>query len=207
MRCRFMAEKEKSINLLPHNSESFATQFFNWALSVGRLLIILTETVALATFIYRFSLDMQLVDLHDKIKSESFILDNFQSAEDTFVDLQSRLSTINQYTPIGNRTENIFSDLIKMGQGTVTFKDMTVNTQIATIEVQSSSTGSLTTFVNNIEKYPLITNVSVDKVESSPSSAQITLLITATLKQAPFAQPDDQKNGTAEQNQAVLNLQ
>jgi hypothetical protein len=203
-----MAEKTQTINLLPRDSESFATQFFNWALSIGRLLIIITETVALATFIYRFSLDMQLVDLHDKIKSESFILDNFQSAEDTYVDLQNRLAAVKQYTPINNRTATIFNDIIKLGQGTVTFKDMTVNTQDATIEVQSDSTGALTNFVNALKNYSLITNVSVDKVESSPSSAQITLLITATLKEAPFAQTEEQTAGSANnQSQAVLNLQ
>ena len=187
-----MADKDTTINLLPKNSESFMSQFFNWALSIGRLLIILTETVALATFIYRFSLDMQIVNLHDKIKSESFILDNFQSAESTFIDLQNRLSTVKQYTPIDTRTATIFSDIIAMGKGSVTFKDITVNTQNVSIEIQAPSVDSLTQFVNSLKSYPLITSVSIDKVQNSATNAQITLLITATLKQAAFAQTEQQ---------------
>jgi hypothetical protein len=187
-----MADKDTTINLLPKNSESFISQFFSWALSIGRLLIILTETVALATFIYRFSLDMQIVNLHDKIKSESFILDNFQSAETTFIDLQNRLSTVKQYTPIDTRTATIFSDILIMGKGNVTFKDITVNTQNASIEIQAPSVASLTQFVNSLKSYPLITGVSIDKVQNSATNAQVTLLITATLKQAAFAQTEQQ---------------
>ncbi len=187
-----MAEKDTTINLLPRNSESFMSQFFNWALSIGRLLIILTEMVALATFIYRFSLDMQIVNLHDKIKSESFILDNFKSAETSFIDLQKRLSTVKQYTPIGNRTATIFNDIITMGKGKITFKDITVNTQNASIEIQAPSVDSLTQFVNILKSYPLVTTVSIDKVQNSATNAQVTLIITATLKQAPFAQTEQQ---------------
>lgn len=201
-----MAEKTQSINLLPHNSESFMTQFLNWALSIGRLLIILTEIIALGTFIYRFSLDQQLVNFHDKINSESFILDNFQSAETTFLDIQARLSAIQQYSALGTRTMDVFNNITKMGQGKVTFKDLTVNTQTATIEIQAPSSSSLSEFVNALKNYPLITSISVDKVETSPSSAEITVLVTATLKQASFA-PQTQQQIINTAGQAILNTQ
>ncbi|HSX09243.1 MAG TPA: PilN domain-containing protein [Candidatus Saccharimonadales bacterium] len=200
-----MAEKTTSINLLPQNSDGLMTQFFNWALSIGRLLIILVEILALSTFIYRFSLDMQLVNLHDKIKSESFILDNFQSAETTFVDLQTRLSTIQQYSELGTRTANVFNDITTLGKNKVTFKDLVVNTQSVTIEAQAPSASSLTEFVNKLKQDPLITSVSVDKVETSPSNAQITVVLIAKLKQAAFAQTEEQT--TSNINQAILNTQ
>jgi len=201
-----MAEKTQTINLLPHDSESFMTQFFNWALSIGRLLIILTEIVALGTFVYRFSLDSQLVDLHDKIKSESFILDNFQTAENTFIDIQTRLSAIQQYNSVGSRTSTIFSAITKMGQQEkVTFKDLTVDTQDARIEVAASSSGPLGSFVDELKKYPLITSLSVDNVASDPTSADIIIIITAQLKTAPFAQTETQTATPI--NQAVLNTQ
>jgi hypothetical protein len=198
-----MAEKTQTINLLPHDSESFMTQFFNWALSIGRLLIILTEIVALATFIYRFSLDQQLVNFHDKINSESFILDNFQSAETTFIDIQDRLTAVQRYSALGTRTEDVFTTITKMGQGKVTFKDLTVNTQTATIEVEAPSPSILSGFVNSLKSYPLVTSVSIDKVETSPSNAQITVLITAGLKPAQFAPQVQQQSDTS--NQAILN--
>src|SRR6266480_2874522 len=137
-----MAEKEQTINLLPQSGDSFITQFFNWALTIGRLLIILTEMVALGTFIYRFGLDMQIVDLHDKIKAESFIVANFKDAETTFRDVQDRLATVKRYTTVGGTTSEIFTDIIKMGQGKITFKDITVSTQNAKIQVAAPASSS-----------------------------------------------------------------
>lgn len=198
-----MAEKVPTINLLPHNSESFMTQFFNWALSIGRLLIILTEIVALGTFIYRFSLDMETVDLQDKISSESFIVENFKSAEDTFRDIQSRIATVQHYAPIGNRTITIFNEITKIGQGKVTFKDLLVDTQSAQIEVQAPSASNLSTFVDQLKTNPDITSISVDKVENDASSAFITVVITATLKPAAFAQTEQQTSDSL--NQTILN--
>lgn len=201
----FMAEKKTTINLLARDSESFMTQFFDWALTIGRLLIILIQTVALATFIYRFSLDMQLVNYHDKIKSESFILDNFQSAETTFVDIQDRLATVQKYSTVENRTASIFTDITKMGQDKVTFKDLAVNTQTVTVEVQAQSSASLAEFVNSLKHYPLVTSVSVDKVAISPSSALISVVITATFKHAQFAQTEQEVANSI--NQSILNSQ
>jgi hypothetical protein len=52
-----MAKDQISINLLDNKGKSFTEQFLDWALAIGRLLIIVTETVALAAFLYRFSID------------------------------------------------------------------------------------------------------------------------------------------------------
>src|SRR5215469_2384590 len=102
-----MAEKNTTINLLPQENANILNQILDWALTIGRLLVILTEMVALGTFVYRFSLDMQIVDLHDKIKAESFIVANFQDAETTFLDIQDRLATIKQYNSVGNATTGV----------------------------------------------------------------------------------------------------
>ena len=47
-----MAEKVKKriINLIPDKGDTLLSQFLSWALTVGRLLIIITETLALSVF-------------------------------------------------------------------------------------------------------------------------------------------------------------
>ncbi|HVA96871.1 MAG TPA: hypothetical protein VND99_04400 [Candidatus Acidoferrales bacterium] len=200
-----MAEKNISINLLPHEKENLLTQFLDWALTIGRLLVILTEIVALGTFVYRFGLDSQIVNLHDKIKSESFIVDNFQDAEKTFRDIQDRLATSKQYTTVGNTTSNIFIEITKLGQNKITFKDLTVSTQNAKIEVEAPTGGALTDFVNALKNSPSVTGVSVDKVANNTATAQISVYITATLKPEAFASTGTKTLDTV--NTAVLNQQ
>lgn len=181
-----MAENAPSINLLPHKSESFLSQFLNWTLTIGRLLIILVEMLALGTFLYRFSLDMQIIDLHDKIEAQSFILANFSSSEATFRDLQDRLATINRYDEIGSTTTSIFRDITELGQGQVTFRNLTVETTTATIEAQAPSASALSAFVEKLRQHPSVSTVSIDKVENNTSAATVTVTVTASLKPAAF---------------------
>jgi hypothetical protein len=181
-----MAETVPSINLLPQKGESFVTQFLNWTLTIGRLLIIIVEMLALGTFLYRFDLDMKIVDLHDQIEAQSFIVANFEKSEENFRDIQDRLSLINRYDTIGSTTTSIFSDITSLGQGRITFRNLTVETEAAKIEAQAASTATLSQFVNDLKKHPSITGVSVDKVENSSSTSLISVSITATLKAAGF---------------------
>ena len=198
-----MAEKIVSINLLPRKSESFVNQFLNWTLTIGRLLIILTEMVALGTFLYRFTLDMEIVDLHDKINSENFIAISFKDSEKKFRDIQERLATIQRYGSIGTTTTGIFTDITNMGKGKITFKDLLVATDNAKIEVEAPSSAALTQFTNALRAYPAITALSVDRVQNSPASAKITVSMTATLKPEAFAQPEIQSQKEV-QNQSIL---
>lgn len=184
-----MAETVPSINLLPQKGESFVTQFLNWMLTIGRLLIILVEMLALGTFLYRFDLDMKIVDLHDQIEAQSFIVANFQKSEDSFRDLQERLAVIKRYDTISTTTTGIFNDITRLGQGKITFRELTVDTETAKIEAQAASTATLSQFVSELKKHPTITGVSVDKVENSTSTSLISVSITATLKQSAFEKP------------------
>ena len=182
-----MAEKGTSINLLPQKGESLATQLINWTLTIGRLLIILTEMVALGTFLYRFTLDMEIVDLHDKIKSESFIVANFKSSEEHFRDIQDRLATIKRYDTVSSTTASLFTDITNLGKGKVTFRDLTVSPQNVKIEAQAASPTVASQFIEALKSHPAITAVTVDKVENSTANALVTISITASLKHYAFA--------------------
>src|SRR5713226_8720413 len=115
-----MGKDKTTINLLPKQGEGLVTQFLSWALTVGRLLIILTETLALGTFLYRFGLDMKIVDLHDQIKTNSFIVKSFAPAEKTYRTLQNRLSLAKKYDGMSDSMPTIFNNIIGYGRGKVT---------------------------------------------------------------------------------------
>jgi len=190
-----MAKDMHAINLLPNKGGGLIAQFLEWALNIGRLLIILTEILALGTFIYRFSLDMKIVDLHDHIKAQSFIVKNFSNNETTYRNLQSRLLITKQYDSIGTRTPNLFKDIIEMGRGHLTFKSILIGADSAKIEAQAPSSAALTAFVNSLKKHDLIQGVSIEKVENKTSSALITIGVTATLKPSGITPPGEAQTG------------
>ncbi|MDE2025485.1 MAG: hypothetical protein KGJ07_03255, partial [Patescibacteria group bacterium] len=77
-----------TINLVRGRRPRVLDQFVGWALTIGRVVVILTELIALGAFLYRFGLDRQLVDLHDKIAQEQSIVDLLKQNENSYRNLQ-----------------------------------------------------------------------------------------------------------------------
>lgn len=174
------------INLLPGHENTVLTQFLNWALTVGRLLIILVETLALGTFLYRFSLDMQIQDLNDKIKNQRVIAINFKTLEAKFGNLQTRLELLKKINAVAENNPKMLIDIIEMGKGYITFKNISISANIIQIEAQATTVASLKTFVNAIKKYPQVESVSINKVEDKISGGEIIISINANLKQSDY---------------------
>ncbi len=170
-----------SINLMPNRGDTVLIQFLNWALTIGRLLIILVETLALGTFLYRFSLDMQIVDLKDKIKVQRAFVTSYKSQEEIFRNLQDRLNLVKKYDTKAESSPKALSDIIDMGRGYITFRSIYISNTVFRIEASAPTVAPLTVFVNSLKKYPLIKSISIDKVENKTSSAEIIVGISAYL--------------------------
>lgn len=179
-----MAEKTKKriINLIPNKNESVFVTFLAWALTVGRLLIIITETLALTVFLFRFILDVQIIDLHDKIKAQSLIIQSFQKAEDQFRNFQFRLTLAKEYDSKKDVSLSLLQTLINLGKNKITFQNILVTVDAMKIEAQASSATTLNTFVKSLKDIPEVRDVSIDRVESSPSTGIVTLSLTISLK-------------------------
>lgn len=180
-----MAKDTRGINLLPGKQANVLMQFLDWALNIGRTLIILTEVIALGTFLYRFSLDRQIIDLHDQINADILIIKSFKKVEDQSRNLQARLALTKQYDEQSNKIPNLFNAILDMGRGLVTFQTLAVTTEGIRLVVQSPSPEALKTFINNLKNNSEVTGISVDKVENKASEATIVITTTATRKAKP----------------------
>lgn len=178
-----MAKSTHEINLLPNSEDTLLMQFLRWALTIGRLLVILVETLALGTFLYRFSLDMQTQDLNDKIKVQRAIITNSKSDEDKFRSLQTNLDMIKKINTTSENSPKLLSDIIDLGRGYVTFRNVAISSAVIQIEAQSPAIAPLRTFIEALKKYPPVNAVSIDKVENKTSSVEIIVSINASLKQ------------------------
>lgn len=179
-----MAKSMHQINLLPSRGDTLLMQFLNWALTIGRLLIILVETLALGTFLYRFSLDMQIQDLKDKIKDQRNMVLAYKSQEDKFRSLQATLDLVKKIDASSEKSPKILSDIIEIGKGKITFRNVTLSTSSIQIEAVASTVAPLRSFVNDLKKYPSVESVSIDRVENKTSSVEIIISINADLKQS-----------------------
>lgn len=170
-----------SINLAKKKIDFFDV-FLKWALTAGRVIIIITEVIALSAFLYRFSLDRQIIDLHDTIKQKQTIINNFKANEDKFRNFQERISFASQFSDEGKTKIKMFKDIIGFATPDIIFNSLLLSEDAIKIELRVRSLSPLSKFVNALRNYSPIKTISIDKIENKTSIGIIAVTITATLK-------------------------
>lgn len=173
-----MPESGSSINLIKNKHVSFLDKFMSWALTVGRLIVIITEIVAVAAFIYRFSLDERLSDLHSVIKQKQIIVSLLKQDENKYRNLQSRLALASTVQEKFAKTNKIILDIIDKASDGIDINNFVLNKDRINIDANVGSTSTLKNFINSLKNYPDIKSINIDNIENKPS---IGLLVTLTL--------------------------
>ncbi|HZJ18631.1 MAG TPA: hypothetical protein VFD45_03380 [Patescibacteria group bacterium] len=178
-----MPKKIPSVNLVKPRHADFFANFINWALTIGRLVVIVTELIALSAFLYRFSLDRQLIDLHSKIKQEQTIVNYLKKEEDTYRNLQERLTAATTFSEISQDRVKLFNDVLLFTPQGLSFSEFTLNNDRLKIAADVESVSSLSNFVEELKKYPKIASISIDKIENRPAIGLIKVTISALIKE------------------------
>lgn len=190
-----------TINLAKNRGDTFWDRFISWALTAGRIVVILTEGIALIAFLYRFTLDRQLVDLHDHIAQQTAVVNLLKNNEASFRNLQNRLDVAKNVMTSTNQFTKVFTDVlgsIPEDMDVTTFQ-MTADT--VRIEGTLQSITSLRTLVDKIKAYPLVTSVSLDKIQTNTSTATVGVSLTILLK-ADTIPSQNAQSGSGQQNQS-----
>ncbi len=177
-----MPIKLPSINLNRLNQKNFVDKFIDWAMTFGRVAVILTEIIALSAFLYRFTLDRQLVDLHDKIVQKETYVKLLKSNEDKYRNLQDRLSAIAHLDSDAKRKIALLSTIYSLAQGSFSITDIRMADQSLHVNARAASINDVSQFINQVKKQPDIDSVSVDKIENKTTSAIIIVGITVSIK-------------------------
>lgn len=172
-----------SINLLKRSQNDFFERFIDWALTAGRLLVILTEVIALSSFIYRFTLDRQIIDLHSKIKQEEAAIELLKDKEETYVNLQERLKLASQYSTKQTYKIDLLEEILSYAPTGSNFDEINISEGSINIAATFQNASSLRTFINSLRGSKAISSVSLDKIENKLSSARIIVGISAVLSQ------------------------
>ncbi len=167
------------INLLPAAQwhHSWLAYFLRWIISYGRYVLIFTELIVILAFLSRFKLDQDLADLNDKIKTDKVILQSAVAFEK-----QLRLTTKDQAL-IAREWKNqlLWSRYLQtIGQllpPTIVIKKMEAAPDHITLVGSSSSLNQLNSFLNNLKANPAFENVNLEKINTSLTSDQESLII------------------------------
>lgn len=176
-----MNNSSARINLIKKKEVAAFDKFINWTLSIGRLIVIITEIIAISAFLYRFSLDEKLVSLHDEIEQKQKQLSLLKTDEKNFRNLQDRLSLASKFSEDGVKTFKTFQDIIGFTPQEIKFSDLILKKDQTTINISANSISSLTQFVNSLKGYSKTKSVSVDSIENKPNVG-LSIAVTALFK-------------------------
>lgn len=178
-----MKKKQQNINLLRHQEKAALDKFLDWAFTAGRSIIIFVQAIALSAFAYRFILDRQIIDLHDKIKQEQTIVTLSKNNEEKFRSLQTRLNIIKTLDAMSNKKTSLLQSILKISDGKISFQSMIITKTSISLNGIVPSIGQLTHFVQDLRTLPEILTVSVNSIQNNTSTGTINISITATLKE------------------------
>lgn len=180
-----MPNKSSSINLIKSTNNVFS-DFINWTLTVGRLLVIITELIALGAFLYRFSLDRKLIELRAQIKQKQAIIVSQKENEAKYRDLQDRLYLASNFSNLSMERINTLKDILNSTPQGIKLSNISLTVDSLSITANVQARSSLSIFVYSIKKHPNIDTISLDSIENKPLTNQIVANISGTLKKSKY---------------------
>lgn len=175
-----MSNNPPSINLAGNKQIPLFDKFMNWTLTIGRLIVIVTEVVAVIAFVYRFSLDEKLVELHSAIKQQQNIISVLKNDENKYRNLQDRLALAAAFSAKGAKTNQTITDIVGLIPQ-VKVNNLILNKDRVNISIDAGSVSSLSNVIGPLKGYSGIKSISIDNIENKPSVG-LSVDITAMLK-------------------------
>ncbi len=187
-----------TINLIRSQEPKFLDKFLKWALTGGRFLVILTETVALTMFLYRFNIDRQLIDLHDLIQQKQVIVSHLTENEKSFRNLQERLQISRTVMTQPSQEIQVFADLIRFADISVNITNVVITDKAMTIQASTNSSAAMHGFIKNVRTFPSIETISLDAIDNKTSTSSLAFSLTAKLKPESQTQLPEVEGGVAQ---------
>jgi hypothetical protein len=175
-----MPNNPSSINLAQNKQITPFDKYMNWTITIGHLIVILAEIITVIAFIYRFSLDAKLVNLHSAIKQKQNIVLGFKNDEIKYRNLQDRIAWAATFSEKGIKSNQTIKDILGLIPSQVKINDLTLNNNQVNIAADVESISSLSDLIDSLKKYNGIKSISIDNVENKPSiglSVDITTII------------------------------
>ena len=181
-----MSKRIPSINLINNAQNGFFAEFINWILTIGRLLVIIIELIALGAFLYRFSLDRQLIDLRSQIKQKQTIVSSQKENEAKYRNLQDRLYLASNFSALTMERITTLKDMLSLTPQGMKLSIISLTKENFSITINVQNMSSIRFYANSLKKYPKLNTLSLDSIEKKALSNLTVVNISGTLKKSKY---------------------
>jgi len=157
-------------------------KFLNWALTVGRWIVVFTELVVILAFLSRFKLDTDLADLQDKIREKQSIVVNSASFEKTFRSAQNRIIQIQSVENNQLGVNKILEEFQRITPSDLIIKSLNFKEKVLTVTGTSFNESGLSLFINNLSGSPIFTQTQITNITKGGKKPGLDFTIKTELK-------------------------
>ncbi len=169
------APNKHKINLLPKEDFENSTlgKLLNWALSAGRVIVIITELVVIGAFLSRFWLDRKLTDLSEENTSRKIQVEAFASFEEEFKTTQSRLTAYKKLDETKKDTVTLLETTSSLLPAEVTLTSISRLKNQVTIKGISLSESGIAGFIKALTAQERFEKITLNDISLGPSQELI----------------------------------
>lgn len=150
-----------------------------WIFNAGKIIIIITELIALSALGYRFIVDRQIIDLHDQIKKQELFVQSQKEKENKYRDIQSRLSFIKLITEESQAKIQVMNTILTLlKNGNISTTNLIVNQNFIEINGTATTVVAINNFVDTLKNSPSIVSISIDDLSSSEQGINFRIAVT-----------------------------
>ena len=176
-----MAKAGKSqvnINLGSYGQKTVGVVFYQWAITVGKTIIVLVELTALAALGYRFVIDRQIVDQNDEIAKQETLIEAQSDRENAYRATQVRLTHVKATQDNTTRKFVVMNEVLKaVRAGTFFSTNLSISEKSAAFNGTTFSIQTLANFIESLKQLPVVSGISVNEVSTSSEGVQFEILI------------------------------
>ena len=158
---------KSAINLLSHDDFSSTSlgKLSDWALSIGRWIVIVTELIVIAAFLVRFRLDRDIANLTEDLNQKNAVVNAYAQIEENFRQTQTRLQTISQAVNIQTDHQSILNEIGRSIPNDITLTQLAVEDTQLMIKALALTESGMAGMQQQLQFSPLFSNVSLTRVD------------------------------------------
>ena len=172
-----MPLRKFSVNLIPREElrKRSLEKFLSWVLNYGRFIIIGTEVIVLAAFLFRFKFDYELKGLSDEIKRKKAIIESYSDLEKNTRALQAHLNTIKSLEKQSLLPTKIITSLSSITPYDVTYSQFRVGADKISVSATAYSLEGFTSFLESMKRSKEYKKVTLDKLAEGRFGLEFTI--------------------------------
>ncbi len=152
------------VNLLPKQDVDLKEKTLKWALTSGRVIVVVTEFIVISAFLYRFVLDRHINDLNTNIEKNRLKIEESQETEKNIRLVQMQLTEADRILDKQYSRSEIVETVAQLRPSGVTFDSVTLSGSKLAIVASTSNTAAPAQFLQSLNEDAAFKNVTLTEV-------------------------------------------